>query len=90
MRNEKLSVTISKEFAEELRRYVPSRKRSQFIEQAALEKLRIIKQKKALDAAAGAWRDEDHPELVKAGVDEWLRQMRSSWVKRSASTKLVK
>jgi len=77
--NKRLTITTSEEFAAELRRLIPRKQRSHFIEDAALEKLKALKQKKALSAAAGAWKDKDHPEIAKAGVDNWLREIRSSW-----------
>jgi hypothetical protein len=80
--NERITITTSKEFAEELRRLVPRKQRSLFIESAAAEKLRALRQKKALGAAAGAWKDLDHPDIVNAGVDGWLREIRGSWPKR--------
>lgn len=47
MGTEKLSITISEEFAAELRKYVPPRKRSKFMEEAAWRRLRVTKQKQA-------------------------------------------
>jgi hypothetical protein len=34
-----------------------------------------------LDAAAGCWKDEDHPEL-KNGSGAWVRKIRSGWDSR--------
>lgn len=79
MSTEKLSITISEEFARELRKHIPPRKRSKFMEDAAWRRLRIAKQKHALKVAAGAWKEADHPEIAGPGVDKWLRDVRSSW-----------
>lgn len=38
---------------------------------------RLDKRRKALQAAAGCWKDEDHPEL-KDGGHAWVRQMRGA------------
>jgi hypothetical protein len=35
----------------------------------------------ALEQAAGAWTDADHPELAN-GADAWVREMRDASVKR--------
>lgn len=34
-----------------------------------------MRQIKALDQAAGAWKDKDHPEL-KQGAAKWMKQLR--------------
>ena len=54
---------------------VGSRKRSSFITQAAEKELMRLRQVEALKAAAGAWKDKDHPEL-KEGAAIWVRELR--------------
>lgn len=88
--NERLTITASKEFAAELRRLIPRKQRSLFIEAAATEKLKLLRQKNALKAAAGAWKDKDHPEIAKVGVDNWLAEIRGSWSDRLEETKKPK
>ncbi len=56
---------------------VGKRKRSQFVTQATLKELRRIRLERALDGAAGAWKDEDHPELAEAGTEQWVRDLRT-------------
>lgn len=51
------------------------RGRRQFILQAIEREVTRQRQLDALQAAAGAWKDEDHPEL-EAGADAWVRELR--------------
>lgn len=43
--------------------------------QATEKELTRRRQLAALDAVAGAWKDEDHPEL-KQGAAKWVRKLR--------------
>jgi hypothetical protein len=53
-------------------------KRSAFLTGIAEREVRREKQLRALDAAAGCWKDEDHPEL-KNGSAAWVKELRSGW-----------
>ena len=53
-------------------------KRSAFLTEIAEREVRREKQVRALDSAAGCWRDEDHPEL-KNGAAAWVKDLRSGW-----------
>jgi hypothetical protein len=55
---------------------VGKRGRSAFLTEVARDEIQRRKQRAALRAAAGAWKDEDHPEL-KDGAAAWVRQMRA-------------
>jgi hypothetical protein len=58
----------------------PTGKRSEVIVEATAAYLRRIKVLAALKETQGAWRDEDHPELVTPeDVNRWLASRRSSW-----------
>jgi len=50
-------------------------------ERAAEEELMRLRQLKALEAAAGSWKDRDHPEL-KQGVAKWVSKLRRQDEKR--------
>jgi Arc/MetJ-type ribon-helix-helix transcriptional regulator len=52
--------------------------RSTFLTELAEREVRRLKQLHALEAAAGCWKDEDHPEL-KDGAEAWVRKLRSEW-----------
>ncbi len=54
---------------------VGKRKRSQFLAEAAAAELQRLRQLRALEAAKGAWRAADHPEL-RRGAAAWVRQLR--------------
>jgi hypothetical protein len=54
---------------------VGKRGRSKFLAQAAEKELMRLSQLKALEAAAGSWKDPDHPEL-KHGAAKWVDKLR--------------
>jgi hypothetical protein len=54
---------------------VGKRGRSKFLTQAAEKELMRLRQLKAIEAAAGCWKDEDHPEL-KHGAAKWVDKLR--------------
>ena len=75
--NERLNVILPRALVEELRDLVPARKRSQVIAEALAEKLGRLRQTKAVREAAGAWSDEEHPELTSyADYEAWKRSIR--------------
>jgi hypothetical protein len=53
-------------------------KRSVFLTEIAEREVRREKQIRALDAAAGCWKSEDHPEL-KNGAAAWVKELRGGW-----------
>ena len=55
--------------------FVGRRRRSNFLTQAAELELKRLRQIKALDEAAGAWKDKDHPGL-KRGAAKWVKRLR--------------
>jgi hypothetical protein len=54
---------------------VGKRGRSAFLAELAQREIMRRRQLEALRAAAGAWKDEDHPELAQ-GAYAWVREMR--------------
>ncbi|MGO9256398.1 MAG: hypothetical protein ACLQU1_08875 [Bryobacteraceae bacterium] len=74
-------VVLSEDLVKEIDTLVGSRQRSSFISQAAEKELMRLRQIKALDAAIGCWKDEDHPEL-KQGSAKWVRKLRQESEKR--------
>ena len=60
---------------------VGKRGRSAFLAQAAEKELMRQRQMRALEAAAGSWKDEDHPEL-KRGAAQWVRKLRRGYDRR--------
>jgi hypothetical protein len=55
---------------------VGKRGRSAFLTGIAREEIQRRGQRAALREAAGAWKDEDHPEL-KDGAEAWVRTIRA-------------
>jgi len=60
---------------------VGKRGRSKFLTQAAERELMRLRQLKAIEAAAGSWKDKDHPEL-KSGAAKWVDKLRGQDEKR--------
>lgn len=56
--------------------FVGKRKRSSFITEVVERELRREKLLRALDDAAGCWKDEDHPEL-KTGSGAYVAKLRA-------------
>ncbi|MDO8670596.1 MAG: hypothetical protein Q7O66_04095 [Dehalococcoidia bacterium] len=75
---ERLNLYIRKDVVEDLRKYVPARERNRFIAEVLTREVRRLKLREALEMSAGAWRDEDHPELASPeDIDNWIRRFRA-------------
>jgi hypothetical protein len=61
----------------ELKQLVGQRQQSRFVAEAVRKELQREKMKHALQASFGAWKDEDHPELL-VGVEQYVRDQRRS------------
>ena len=72
---------LSDQLVKDIDTLVGSRQRSRFLTQAAERELMRLRQLKALEAAAGAWKDKDHPEL-KQGAAKWVAKLRRQDEKR--------
>ena len=68
-------VVIPEPLVTEIDQLVGKRGRSQFLTQAAERELRRLRQIRALENIAGAWKDSDHPEL-RGGAASWVRDLR--------------
>jgi len=86
---ERVNVRFPKGLMNELRRYVPLRKRSQVIIAGTARVLAELKRKEALKAGAGAWSDESHPELrSQEDINRYLVELRASTNKRLGGERL--
>jgi len=75
------NVTLPEELVREIDRVAGRRKRSQFIVEAVRE--RLLRFSEALAQAAGAWSDENHPDLVtQEDINRYLRRARRATDKR--------
>ena len=78
MERERLNVYLPRDVAEDLRRLVPARERARFVSRVLRAELSRLKLLAAIDASAGAWRDEDHPDLATpADIDRWIQEGRA-------------
>jgi hypothetical protein len=76
LKTKRTHIVISAELAGEIERVVGRRGRSNFLAQAARRELKRLRLLKALESAAGSWKDRDHPELKK-GAAKWVDSLRS-------------
>jgi metal-responsive CopG/Arc/MetJ family transcriptional regulator len=53
-------------------------RRSEFVVELLERELQRREQLEAIDASAGIWREQDHPELAE-GIENWVRNMRAEW-----------
>jgi Arc/MetJ-type ribon-helix-helix transcriptional regulator len=75
MNTKRTHVVIPEQLVKEIDTLVGSRQRSSFLTQAAERELMRLRQLKALDSSAGAWKDSDHTEL-KGGSAKWVKTLR--------------
>jgi hypothetical protein len=69
-------VVLPVDLVADIDKLVGKRGRSAFLTEVARREIMIRRQREALRNAAGAWKDEDHPELAH-GAAEWVRQLRA-------------
>jgi hypothetical protein len=80
----RINVTFPISLLEELRRYAPRRERNKFIVETTEKELKRGRLLKALRESAGAWSDEDHPDLMTVeDVNRYIRRLRETWMPRS-------
>ncbi|HXB71991.1 MAG TPA: hypothetical protein VNY05_27390 [Candidatus Acidoferrales bacterium] len=89
MNAKRTHVVLSDQLVKEIDTLVGSRQRSSFISEAAEKELMRRRQIAAIKAAAGAWKDKDHPEL-KEGSAKWVRKLRQQSEKRFLKSALAK
>jgi hypothetical protein len=78
MERERLNVYLPCDVAEDLRRLVPAWERARFVSRVLRAELSRLKLLAAIEASAGAWRDEDHPDLATpADIDRWIQEGRT-------------
>ena len=75
MNTKRTHIVIPEQLVARIDTIVGKRGRSRFLTQAAERELMRLGQLKALEAAAGSWKDKDHPEL-KHGAARWVDKLR--------------
>jgi hypothetical protein len=74
---ERMNLYITKSLMDDLRKAVPARERTRFVEEILARELRRRKLKDALEKAYGAWKDEDHPDMkTPEEIDRWIEEGR--------------
>ena len=81
MNSKRTHIVIPQQLVAEIDNLVGKRRRSLFLTQAAEKELVRLRQINALEAATGAWKDKDHPEL-KQGAATWVKQLRRDYDRR--------
>jgi hypothetical protein len=81
MNTKRTHIVIPQQLVAEIDRVVGKRGRSTFLTQAAENVIMRLRQIKALEAAAGSWKDKDHPEL-KQGAAKWVKKLRKEYDRR--------
>lgn len=77
---ERISIYFPKPLLDDLRKYVPPRKRSAVIVEAMEKEVQKLKLLAALEESFGAWSDEDHPELATdEDIDRYVHDLRATW-----------
>jgi len=85
-KTEKVSVTLPRELAGEIRSIVSQGEVSSFFAEALGHYLAYRKQKLALEKGFGAWKDEGHPDLKTPGDSTaYVRHLREADRKRLES-----
>ena len=79
---ERMNLYLTKSLMDDLRRVVPARDRTRFVEDVLARELRRRKLREALKKSYGAWKDEDHPELATfADVNRWVEEGRKGFTR---------
>ncbi|MBN1451226.1 MAG: hypothetical protein JW963_09445 [Anaerolineales bacterium] len=74
---ERMNLYITKSVMDELRRAIPARERTKFVEEVLARELRRRKLREAIEKSYGAWKDEDHPDmLTPEDIDRWIEEQR--------------
>ena len=81
MHTQRTHIVIPQHLVTEIDTLVGKRSRSSFLAQAAEKELMRLRQIKALEAAAGSWKDKDHPEL-RHGAAKWVKGLRREYDQR--------
>jgi hypothetical protein len=83
--SQKITVTLPTALLTRLREHVPARQRGRFILEALEERLALEEQIVALAETAGAWSEQNHPEMrTDEDIDRWLGELRRSWSRKES------
>ncbi|MDK2883017.1 MAG: hypothetical protein PWP58_1353 [Bacillota bacterium] len=78
MKTVKVSVTLPADLVEEMRKLTSNL--SAFIAQGLREYIERERTRKALASSAGAWKEENHPDLkTLADISNYVEHLRNGW-----------
>ncbi len=84
VKTKRVNVTFPESLLEEIQEYVPQRERNKFIVDLVEKELQRLRLHKAIHESAGAWSDEDHPDLMTVeDVNQYVRRLRETAMPRS-------
>ena len=79
----KTNVVLPKDLIKNIDEVAGRRRRSEFLTQAAKEKLARMRFERAADKAFGSWKDENHHDIVSdEDMERYLRRIREATNKR--------
>lgn len=79
---ERMNLYITKSVMDDLRRAVPARERTRFVEEILARELRRRKLREAIDKSYGAWKDEDHPDMMTfEDIERWIEEGRKGFTR---------
>lgn len=81
MNTKRTHIVIPEQLVARIDIIVGKRGRSKFLTQAAEKELMRLRQLKAIEAAAGSWKNKDHPERQR-GAAKWVDKLRREDEKR--------
>jgi Arc/MetJ-type ribon-helix-helix transcriptional regulator len=81
MHTKRTHVILPEPLVSQIDKLVGKRGRSRFLAEVAEREVARLRQLRALGRAAGAWKDDDHPELER-GAAKWIDSLRAQDEKR--------
>jgi hypothetical protein len=80
----RMNVALPAGLASLLEELVPKGERNRFVVAALGKALQRARLERALERSAGAWTDENHPNLKTVeDIDRYIRRLRETWMPRS-------
>lgn len=74
---ERMNLYITKSIMDDLREIIPARERTRFVEEILARELRRRRLRGVLKKSYGAWKDEDHPDMMTLeDIDRWIEEGR--------------
>ena len=79
---ERMNLYITKSVLDDLRRVIPARERTRFVEEVLAREIRRRKLREAIEKSYGAWKDEDHPDMMTfEDIERWIEEGRKGFTR---------